>query len=87
MEIQVTRRIQWAWVVSPDDDDCLNGYHVPLEDVSPTAHKVLATEWGYGVRESAPGYLDCTEWEVLGTLKEARALATAIEAEREEDEA
>jgi hypothetical protein len=87
MEIQVTKRIQWAWCVSPGDDAALCGYFVPLADVTPVAHKVLTTEWGYGVRESAPGYLDCTEWEVLGTLKEARALATAIEAQREEDEA
>lgn len=27
---------------------------------------------GYGVRLSAPGYLDCTEWAVFKTLKEAR---------------
>ena len=28
---------------------------------------------GYGVRESAPGYLDCTEWEVFTAKAEAEA--------------
>lgn len=27
---------------------------------------------GYGTRLSAPGFLDCTEWTVFKTLKEAR---------------
>lgn len=30
-------------------------------------------EWieGYGARMSAPGYMDCTEWAVFDTVKEA----------------
>lgn len=36
---------------------------------------------GYGVRSSAPGYLDCTDWSVYETLEEAQE---AYETEREE---
>lgn len=28
---------------------------------------------GYGVRSSAPGYMDCTSWEVYSNLKEAKS--------------
>ena len=38
---------------------------------------------GFGVRESAPGYLDCTEWEVFETIEEAQARADEIDAEYE----
>lgn len=27
---------------------------------------------GYGVRASAPGYMDCTEWDIFDTEEEAR---------------
>lgn len=36
--------------------------------------EILGVRMGYGVRESAPGYMDCTAWEVLDT----RALAEAL---------
>jgi hypothetical protein len=41
---------------------------------------------GYGVRLSAPGYMDATEWEVYGSKKEAlkRARELAREAEGED---
>ncbi len=42
---------------------------------------------GYGVRESAPGYLDCTEWEVFNTLREATARASEIDEEYAEMDA
>ena len=31
----------------------------------------IETIFGFGVRLSAPGYLDCTEWEVYSTEEEA----------------
>jgi len=40
---------------------------------------------GYGVRESAPGYLDCTDWEVFTTIEQAEARAAEID-ESYEDE-
>ena len=33
---------------------------------------------GYGVRLSAPGYMDCTEWEVYGSLWEANNRAREL---------
>lgn len=42
---------------------------------------------GYGVRLSAPGYMDATEWEVYGSLKEAQRRARELVAEGEGDHA
>ena len=39
---------------------------------------------GYGVRLSAPGYLDCTEWEVFPTAEEADARADELQDESDE---
>jgi hypothetical protein len=33
---------------------------------------------GYGARQSAPGYLDCTEWEVFDTEQEAEDYLTEM---------
>jgi hypothetical protein len=41
---------------------------------------------GYGVRESAPGYMDCTEWEVYPSESEADARGAEIDAEYGDDE-
>ena len=38
---------------------------------------------GYGVRLSAPGYLDCTDWEVYGSLWEAKERARELARELE----
>ena len=38
---------------------------------------------GYGVRLSAPGYLDCTDWEVYGSLREANNRARELVRELE----
>src|SRR6266550_5141157 len=40
---------------------------------------------GYGVRLSAPGYLDSTEWEVYGSKKEALRRARELAREAEGD--
>lgn len=42
---------------------------------------------GYGVRLSAPGYMDATEWEVYGSKKEALRRARELAAESEGDHA
>ena len=34
---------------------------------------------GYGARLSAPGYLDCTEWNVFKTEQEAREWLISLE--------
>lgn len=40
---------------------------------------------GYGVRLSAPGYMDCTEWEVFTNKKEALSRFKELEAEQDEE--
>jgi len=39
---------------------------------------------GYGVRLSAPGYLDCTEWEVYASKREALDRARELDEENKE---
>lgn len=38
---------------------------------------------GYGVRLSAPGYLDCTEWEVYTNKREAMRRARELDRENQ----
>jgi hypothetical protein len=40
---------------------------------------------GFGVRSSAPGYMDCTPWTVYETLAEATAAYNEERAENDED--
>lgn len=47
--------------------------------------EILRVRTGYGVRESAPGYLDCTAWEVLDTRASAEALYKALLDASDED--
>jgi hypothetical protein len=42
---------------------------------------------GYGVRLSAPGYMDATDWEVYGSLKEAKRRERELIEESEGDHA
>lgn len=85
METQVTKRIWWVTL-----DKHGESVTIPQADYSPSDHDGYTRDGcdfkGYGVRESAPGYLDCTEWEVFDTLKEAEARADEIDAEYEEEE-
>jgi len=39
---------------------------------------------GYGVRLSAPGYMDCTEWEVYASKREALDRARELDEENKE---
>jgi hypothetical protein len=41
----------------------------------------IALVHAYGVRLSAPGYLDCTDWEVYSSKREAQQAARALESE------
>lgn len=43
--------------------------------------------WGYGVRLSAPGYTDATDWEVFETKKAAEARVKELEEENEDFDA
>ena len=42
---------------------------------------------GYGVRRSAPGYMDCTPWDVYGDEDDAQAAFDELVAEDREAEA
>lgn len=43
--------------------------------------------WGYGVRASAPGYLDCTEWSVYRNKREATKAYNQLARELRAEEA
>lgn len=47
------------------------------------AIKSLDVITGYGVRLSAPGYLDCTDWEVYSSKREAINRARELDKEEE----
>jgi len=42
---------------------------------------------GYGVRLSAPGYMDATDWEIYSNLKDAKKRAREMAEEDEENHA
>ena len=50
---------------------------------SPAEIDSLEVVKGYGVRLSAPGYLDCTDWEVYRSLREANNRARELVRELE----
>jgi hypothetical protein len=81
MEIQVTKRMNWNLI---QDEATGESWYVPTDDYTPNLGTSIETHKGFGVRESAPGYLDCTEWEVFDTLKEAKARMAELDAEYEE---
>ncbi|MCP3885122.1 MAG: hypothetical protein GY700_06540 [Propionibacteriaceae bacterium] len=54
------------WIVADVDGD---EYYV--ESGYADDHIVVDTRTGYGARLSKPGYLDCTEWAVFDTQREA----------------
>ena len=43
-----------------------------LHSSDPLVHDVFTVVEKYGVRLSAPGYLDCTEWTLCATAAEAK---------------
>lgn len=55
----------WALIADNDNDD----RWIPKEYVSD--EPILEERTGYGARLSAPGYLDCTEYSVHATEREA----------------
>lgn len=81
MEEQITIRLPWRFVVHNKTDDrfwCMAddlpkepGYRIDGDIV-----------WGYGARFSAPGYMDCTDWNVFETEEEAEQY---FEDEREDE--
>lgn len=50
--------------------ECIRQYCPESAD---STQGTLTIVTGYGLRLSAPGYLDCTDWDVYTSLREARA--------------
>ena len=69
MEKQITELMKWLLVETDEGTMCLPLGDVLNLDVS-SVHEVQVQE-GYGARLSMPGYLDCTDWSVHETEKEA----------------
>lgn len=46
----------------------------------------ISVRLGYGARLSAPGYLDCTEWSVFDTVKDAEEYLDSEYSEEDETE-
>ena len=79
MERQVTKKLSW-WQVETNhgieyiEADLVTPLGLPeafnnyVEGTCIFSHELIQ---GYGARLSAPGYMDCTEWAVFDTVKEA----------------
>ena len=93
MQRQITRKSKWYQVETnrgteflPDD---LVGKSPVLTDFAqycegtPESFELIE---GYGARLSAPGYMDCTEWSVFPTEKEALEYLDEYYPEEEETE-
>ena len=93
MQRQITIKSKWFQVETsqgtefiPDD---VAGSNPSIEDLAdycegiPISFEVIT---GYGCRLSAPGYLDCTEWVVFPTEKEAIEYLDEYYPEDEEEE-
>jgi hypothetical protein len=94
MEVQKTTKLDWfeldgnhgiQWLPA-DDAPELAGLDVETARKYYDGTKVWGIEavQGWGVRLSAPGYLDCTDWAVFDTEAEADAAVTELEAEQSE---
>ena len=90
MQPQMTEQ-QWWWCFDcpdrgktwvPYEDFTKDQMHDMFSAVAGTLHLTA----GYGVRLSAPGYLDCTPWDVYDDKEDAEAALSEYVAEYEDDE-
>lgn len=68
------------------NEDLLRKIIQYTEILTPGAVNSITLIRGYGARLSAPGYLDCTDWDVFKTLKEAREYIRDLEDDQLEDD-
>jgi len=66
MEPEITEKQTWNLV-----EECGEYYYIESQYVTPSM-TVTETIQGYGARLTAPGYLDCTDWEICDSVDEAR---------------
>ena len=85
METQIT--VKRKWLLITETYSPYEAWYVPADECPtfPKDNVTIEEVIGYGVRESAPGYLDCTDWEVFTTIEQAEARAAEID-ESYEDE-
>jgi len=86
MQRQITTKLAWHKGKNNSGDTC----YAPADEFSVIAfardvlgnvYARVETVTGYGARLSAPGYLDCTDWAVFGTVAEAEAYLDEIAAD------
>jgi hypothetical protein len=93
MQRQITQKSKWFQVETSQGTDFIPadiaGTNPAIEDLTdycegiPVSFEVIE---GYGARLSAPGYMDCTEWTVFETEKEAQDYLEEMYPEDEEEE-
>jgi hypothetical protein len=71
------RQVHLGWSVTPKDLGFEQVVNILKDYLSMSSSKVVQVSCrkGCGVRLSAPGYLDCTEWAVFRTKTEAKYYA------------
>ena len=93
MQRQITRKCSWYQVETSQGTEFipseLVGTNPAIEDLTdycegiPVSFEAIE---GYGVRLSAPGYMDCTEWTGFPTEQEAIEYMDEYYPEDEEEE-
>lgn len=76
MKKQITIKMFWIQIDGSDGIiyypcDCFNVFTAQNDYESSAEVEEVKTIIGYGARLSAAGYLDCTDWAVFNTEKEA----------------
>lgn len=66
LQPQITERMRWYLHEHKRNGDS----YWSNERMEESDYEVTES-WGYGARLSAPGYSDCTDWEVFDSVKEA----------------
>ena len=95
MQKQVTNKMKWFEVETSQGTEFIQSdifsSDATIESVAdlidycegiPVSFEVIE---GYGARLSAPGYMDCTEWTVFETEKQAQDYLAEMYPEDEED--
>lgn len=84
MKHEITPRKMWYKVDGTNGTNFEPGdLFTKLDAIGMYTGKVESVErvYGYGARLSAPGYLDCTDWNVFNTVEKAENYLTQLEGE------
>jgi hypothetical protein len=94
MQKQITVKQSWWQVETSTGTEIVPVDLVPQEPADSSAFEDYCEgqvqSWeliqGYGARLSAPGYMDCTEWAVFDTEKEAEQYLEEMYGDDDEEE-